>query len=143
MGAEGFAGFIAQIDALAEEHPEFHEVFGGRSGATRSHGEGHLDVFRRRIDGRGIYLFDEPEAALSPSRQIEFLQIVHAAERRGDAQFIIATHSPMLMAYPGATVLHLTEHGLLERPFESTDHFRVLREFYRDPRAFMDAILVG
>ena len=137
------SGFIAQIDELAKEDRRFHTMFGGRSGAARSHGEGYLEVFRRRIEGRGVYLFDEPEAALSPTRQIEFLQIVRATEQCCDAQFVIATHSPMLMAYPGATVLHLTEHGLLERPFESTEHFRVLREFYLDPRGFMDAILAG
>jgi len=133
--AETFSGFVGQVDGFGAE-----EAYGGRSLTERSHGEAYLEIFRNRVQGKGVFLFDEPEAALSPSRQIDFLKIVKAAESGGEAQFIMATHSPLLMAYPGATVLHLTEHGILERPFQQTDHFRVLREFYRDPDAFMDAI---
>ncbi len=139
--AEGFSAFIGQVDDLARDEPAFRSVFGGRCGAERSHGEGYLELFRTRLSRRGVYIFDEPEAALSPVRQIEFLRIVRSAELRGDAQFIIATHSPLLMAYPGATLLHLTDEGLLERPFQLSEHFRTLREFYLDPAAFMHAIL--
>ena len=144
--AEGFAAFVKQVDDLLadEDNPHrlgFLEIFGGRPGSERSHGEGYLELFRKRLAGRGVYIFDEPEAALSPARQLEFLRIVRDAERRGDAQFIIATHSPMLMAYPGATLLHLTTEGLLERSFLTTDQFRTLREFYIDPTAFMRTVL--
>jgi predicted ATPase len=144
--AEGFAGFVGQVDQLiAEADPIsqglFLQIFGGRSGSEQSHGEGYLELFRRRLAGRGIYIFDEPEAALSAARQVEFLRIVRTAEQRGDAQFIISTHSPMLMAYPGATLLHLTNTGLVERPLEQTENYQILREFYLNPSAFMLNIL--
>ena len=69
--------------------------------------------------------------------------MLKTAESSGDAQLVIATHSPLLMAYPGATLLHLTDFGLVERSFKLTEHFRVLREFYLDPEVFMDAIFTG
>ena len=133
--AETFSGLVGQIDGFGAE-----DAYGGRSLTERSHGEAYLEIFRSRVQGKGVFLFDEPEAALSPSRQIDFLKLVKAAERGGEAQFIMATHSPLLMAYPGATVLHLTDFGILERPFQQTEHFQVLREFYLDPDSFMDAI---
>lgn len=135
--AETFSGFVGQVDGFGAQ-----EAYGGRSLSERSHGEAYLEIFRNRVQGKGIFLFDEPEAALSPTRQIDFLKIVKQAETGGEAQFIMATHSPLLMAYPGATVLHLTDHGILERPFQQTEHFRVLREFYLDPMSFMDAIFM-
>jgi predicted ATPase len=134
--AETFSGFISQVDGFGVQ-----DEYGGRSLSERSHGEAYLEVFKSRIGGRGIFLFDEPEAALSPSRQIDFLKLVRQAEKTGNAQFIMATHSPMLMAYPGATLLHLTDFGIVERGFEVTDHYRLLREFYLDPKSFMDGIL--
>ena len=138
--AETLMGFIAQIDEIAAEDATHYFGYGGRSLTTRSHGEGYLELFRNKVSGRGIFVLDEPEAALSPAHQIALLQIVRAAERSGEAQFVIATHSPLLMAYPGATLLHLTERGIIERPFTATDHFRVLREFYLNPHAFMSGI---
>lgn len=109
-------------------------------GSQRSHGEGYVALFRNRLSGRGVYLFDEPEAVLVPVRQIECLQSVREAEKRGDAQFVIAAHSPFGMAYPGATVLHLTPFGLMERSFQQTEHFQVLGEFYKAPAGFMNTI---
>ena len=138
--AETLMGFIAQIDEIAAEDPRHYGGYGGRSLTTRSHGEGYLELFRSKLSGRGVFILDEPEAALSPAHQIALLQMIRAAESGGEAQFIIATHSPLLMAYPGATLLHLTDHGIIERPFEATDHYRVLREFYLDPHAFMSGI---
>jgi predicted ATPase len=136
--AETFWALINQIDGFGAQ-----EAYGGQSLTERSHGEAYLEIFRNRINGRGIFIFDEPEAALSPSRQIDFLRALRFAERSGDAQFILATHSPLLMAYPGATLLHLTDFGVLERPLQLTEHFRVLRKFYLDPESFMSAIFDG
>ena len=136
--AETFARFIGQVDDF-----DATGAYGSRSLSERSHGEAYLEVFRNRVHGQGVFLFDEPEAALSPSRQIEFLKVLKTAESSGDAQFVIATHSPLLMAYPGATLLHLTDFGLVERSFKLTEHFRVLREFYLEPEVFMDAIFTG
>ncbi|MCC6104616.1 AAA family ATPase [Acetobacter sp.] len=99
-----------------------------------------MALFRNRLSGRGVYLFDEPEAALSPVRQIESLQSVREADKRGDAQFVIATHSPFVMAYPGATLPYLTPFGLKERSFQQTEHFQVLSEFHKAPEGFMNTI---
>ena len=130
--AETFGDLIGMVDSVGR--------WSGGPLGERSHGEAYLEVFGKRIKGQGIFLFDEPEAALSPSRQLEFLKLIHGAETTGNAQFIIATHSPLLMAYPGATVLHLTDRGIIERPFQTTEHFTILREFYRDPTGFIEGI---
>jgi predicted ATPase len=134
--AETLFAFISQVDALGVAP----RVYGVDSLEHVSHGEAFLKLFNAQLDGGGVYIFDEPEAALSPSRQIEFLRMIRTQELNEDSQFIIATHSPMVMAYPGATVLHLTDAGLVEKPFLATEHFRLLREFYADPEGFMDAL---
>lgn len=139
--AETFHGFINKLDTIARESGA--GVYGARDGkflSEHSHGEAYLAMFESRMDREGIYVLDEPEAALSPSRQMDFLRIVRRAEKTERAQFIIATHSPLLMAYPGATLLHLTDAGIVERSFRATDHFRILREFYANPEGFMEGL---
>lgn len=139
--AETFHGFIQQVDQFANETGrDIYQAYGGKSLTERSHGEAYLSVFENRIRGEGVYILDEPEAALSPTRQIEFLRILRRAEKTDLTQFIVATHSPLLMAYPGATLLHLTDDGVIERPFQMTEHFRIMKEFYADPQGFMEAI---
>ena len=135
---ESFPGFIRQLDGLDSGWVDEGDALQGRPLSERSHGEAYHKVFRTRLRGHGIFLLDEPEVALSPNRQLELLRGIRAAE--GDAQFIIATHSPLLMAYPGATLLHLTGAGIVERPFTVTEHFRTLREFYLDPASFMAGV---
>jgi len=139
--SETFNAFMDQMDEFARDGGrEIYDAYGGKPLSERSHGEAYLQVFENRIRQEGIYVLDEPEAALSPSRQIDFLRILKRAEKAEFSQFIIATHSPVLMAYPGATLLHLTNFGIVERPFELTDHFRILREFYADPKGFMEGV---
>lgn len=140
--SESFNTLIAQVDEFAKGSgaDDPYRSFGGRPLSQLSHGEAYLSVFENRLDDNGIYILDEPETALSPSHQIDFLRMLRRAEMSGRSQFIIATHSPVIKAYPGATLLHLTEHGILERAFQTTDHFRILREFYADPTGFMDAL---
>jgi predicted ATPase len=140
--SETFNAFIAQEDELAKASgtSDPYRSYGGKSLSTQSHGEAYLSVFENRLDDNGIYILDEPETALSPTHQIDFLRMLRRSERSERSQFIIATHSPVIMAYPGATLLHLTQHGVIERPFQMTDHFRILREFYADPTGFMDAV---
>lgn len=104
---------------------------------SHSHGEGFLRFFEERCEAQGIYIFDEPESALSPTRQIEFLKLLARMQASGRSQVIMATHSPMLMAMPGATLLRLTKYGLEPTSLEATDHFRVLREFCDDPTLFI------
>lgn len=104
---------------------------------SHSHGEGFLRFFEERCQGQGFFIFDEPEAALSPSRQMDFLRLLHRIERGGRTQVIMATHSPMLMAFPGASLLGLTKYGLDPIALEDTTHFRVMREFCADPAGFV------
>src|SRR3954447_11190727 len=106
-----------------------------------SHGEGFLRFFNERCQRQGIFIFDEPESALSPARQIEFLKLLRRMDASGHCQVIMATHSPLLMAYPNANLLRLTKYALEPVRVEQTDHFKVMREFYDDPAGFVEAAL--
>ena len=106
-----------------------------------SHGEGFLRFFEERCRRQGIFIFDEPESALSPSRQIEFLKLLRRMDRSGICQVIMATHSPIIMAYPGACLLRLSKYGLDPVTVEQTDHYRLMREFWADPAVFIATIL--
>jgi predicted ATPase len=102
--------------------------YGGRSLHEQSHGEAFLTLVEQRFLPEGLYLLDEPEAALSPGRQLRFLGHLHVLARAG-AQFIIATHSPILLAYPGALLYELTENGIATVQYEDTEHYRLTRDF--------------
>jgi predicted ATPase len=104
---------------------------------SHSHGEGFLRFFEERCQRQGIFIFDEPESALSPSRQMEFLKLMRRMEDIGHCQVIMATHSPMLMAYPGARLLRLSKYGLEPVTVEQTDHYKLMREFCADPTGFV------
>ncbi len=106
-----------------------------------SHGEGFLRFFEERCQRQGIFIFDEPESALSPSRQIEFLKLMRRMNSIGHCQIIMATHSPMLMAYPNARLLRLTKYGLEPVTVKETDHYKVMREFCDDPKGFVEAAI--
>jgi predicted ATPase len=108
---------------------------------SHSHGEGFLRFFEERCQRQGIFIFDEPESALSPSRQIEFLKLLHAMHRSTICQVIMATHSPLLMAYPGARLLQLTPAGLAPVTVQDTEHYRTMRDFCADPESFVKEIL--
>jgi predicted ATPase len=134
--AESFFSVARYLDNAAVEvgarPPDF---------LSHSHGEGFLRFFEERCQRQGIFIFDEPESALSPSRQIEFLKLLRRMDVSGICQVIMATHSPMLMAYPGADLLHLTKYGLEPVTLTETDHYRLLYEFSADPQTFIDAVL--
>jgi predicted ATPase len=106
-----------------------------------SHGEGFLRFFEERCQQQGIFIFDEPEAALSPARQMEFLKLLQRMEQSTICQVVMATHSPMLMAYPSARLLWLSKYGLEPVAVEQTDHYRVMREFCSDPAGFVEAVV--
>lgn len=108
---------------------------------SHSHGEGFLRFFQERCQRQGIFIFDEPESALSPSRQIEFLKLLRRMDQSGICQVIMATHSPMLMAYPQARLLRLSKYGLEQVTVRETDHYKVMREFYEDPEGFVQAAI--
>ena len=132
--AESFFSVARYLDEAARDANGMPPDF-----LSYSHGEGFLRFFEERCDRQGIYIFDEPESALSPARQIEFLKLLRRMDQSGQCQVIMATHAPMLMAYPDATLLRLGKCGLEPTTIEQTDHYRVMREFCADPRGFIEA----
>ena len=136
--AESFFSVARYLDEAALDDP-----LGGPPPdfLSHSHGEGFLRFFDERCKRQGIFIFDEPESALSPSRQIEFLKLLHRMHAIGHCQVIMATHSPVLMAYPNATLLRLTRGGLDPISLRSTDHYRMMRAFCEDPEGFVEDAL--
>ena len=132
--AESFFSVARYLDLAARESGESGPDF-----LSHSHGEGFLRFFEERCQRQGIFIFDEPESALSPSRQIEFLKLLRRMDESGICQVIMATHSPMLMAYPQARLLRLTKYGLEAVTVRETDHYKVMREFCEDPEGFVQA----
>lgn len=106
-----------------------------------SHGEGFVRFFEERMSRQGIYFLDEPESALSPRRQLELLRLLHEIQRSAQAQIIMATHSPILMAVPGARLLEITRAGLADTALRDTRHFQLYRDFTTDPEDFVDRAL--
>lgn len=103
---------------------------------ANSHGEGFLKLFQERFVGEGLYLLDEPEAPLSPMRQLTFLALLHQMVQQ-NAQFIIATHSPILMAYPNATILSFDGGTVAEVAYEALEHVQVTRSFLQNPAVYL------
>jgi predicted ATPase len=130
--AESFFSVARYLDAVGSLYADF---------LSHSHGEGFLRFFEERCQRQGIFIFDEPESALSPSRQMEFLKLMRRMENIGHCQIIMATHSPMLMAYPNARLLRLTKYGLEPVTVKETDHYKVMREFCDDPAGFVEAAI--
>lgn len=106
----------------------------------QSHGEAFMSLFCNRFGSRGLYLLDEPEAALSPQRQLQFLVLLHDYCKQG-CQFLIATHSPIIMAYPDAAIHVIGERGLVETRYEETEHFRTTRNFLASPARSLKELL--
>ncbi|SDM85600.1 Predicted ATPase [Paenibacillus sp. yr247] len=130
--AETFDTFAGYIDELAKEPYVGHSAYapyGGKSLNQQSHGQAFLTFFQNRLDRKGLYLLDEPESALSPQNQLAFLRIIWELEQSNQAQFIIATHSPILMAYPNARILQFSESTIDPIAYEETDHFNLTRDF--------------
>jgi predicted ATPase len=141
LRAETMLSFIRAIDDLARETGRsIYDAYGGRSLAERSHGEAFLSLFEHRFGRQGIYIMDEPEAALSPERQLDFLRLLRRLENSGQSQVIIATHSVLVMAYPGAQIIRLTSDGPMEVEFQEMPHFRLMRDFCSDPDSFMAGV---
>lgn len=131
LRAETFHQFSSALEATDTQFSRY----GGRSFHERSHGEAFLALFEHRFED-GVYLLDEPEAALSPQRQLAFLRIMHELSHRRVAQFIVATHSPMLLCLPGARVLSFDGGAIRETAYDETEHFRVTRDFLNAPDRF-------
>lgn len=134
LRAESFYQFASHIDDMG---PIGYGNYGGRSLHSQSHGESFFALFANRFNGRGIYLLDEPEAALSPKRQIAFLYLMRDLVAEG-AQFIIATHSPILLGYPDAKILNFDESPVQEVNYRDTEHYQLTRRFLEKPDTFLN-----
>lgn len=120
-----------------------YDAYGGKSLNEQSHGEAFLSLFLNRFWGKSLYILDEPEEALSPQRQFALLSIIHDLEQSNNAQFIIATHSPILMAYPGAVIYQCDEDGFKQVDYEETDHYRLTKAFLNNPDKFFKQLFRG
>ncbi|WP_078379872.1 AAA family ATPase [Sutcliffiella halmapala] len=131
--AESFYNLATNIEELDKElgGPKIIDSFGGKSLHEQSHGESFFAAFMERFQGNGLYILDEPEAALSPLRQMSMLARINELVQQG-SQFIIATHSPIIMAYPDAKILQLTETGMMESTLEETSHYSMMKQFFED-----------
>jgi predicted ATPase len=136
FGSQVFQNFARIVDEWATMDPGVLEYYGGKSLLAQSHGQSLMSFFRSRFASEGLYLLDEPETALSPASQLELLRLLTRAGRAGHAQFIIASHSPILMACPEAVILSFDRAPLAPIAYEHTEHFRIYRQFMADPRQF-------
>ncbi|MBB5394557.1 AAA family ATPase [Mucilaginibacter sp. AK015] len=136
MRAESFFNFASYIDELARSDRRILNAYGGRSLHEQSHGESFLALFNNQFES-GIYILDEPEAALSPARILAFISVINQLDKSGRAQFLIATHSPMLICYPGATIYQFDESGVRETTYQDTEHFYLTKSFLDNPATYL------
>ena len=116
------------------------DSYGGRSLHEQSHGESFFAAFINRFSGQGLYILDEPEVALSPLRQMALLSRIHQLVK-DDSQFIIATHSPIITAYPDCLIYQLSEVGFTETKYEETDNYQIIRDFINDRERMLQVLL--
>jgi predicted ATPase len=137
--AETFRDFADFLDDVALCDPGRLKYHGGHLLNTLSHGEAILSYFGGRYDIKGLYFLDEPEAAFSPTSQVKSLTLLQRLESEGHDQFIIATHSPILLAYPGAQIFGFYSSRIEEMDYEDTPHYRLYKQFITDRSAFLEA----
>jgi predicted ATPase len=142
LRAESFFNVATEIEELDREPgtPRIISSYGGRSLHEQSHGESFMALLLHRFGGHGLYVLDEPEAALSPARQLAMLARLHDLTEL-NSQFIIATHSPILMAYPNSIIYQIDESGINQVDYRSTEHYLVMRSFMNDPELSLDRLL--
>lgn len=140
--AESFYNVATNIDEL-DQGPSFGpriiDSYGGMSLHEQSHGESFLALVEHRFGGQGLYLLDEPEAALSPTRMMSLLALLHHLVGQG-SQFVIATHSPILMAYPGARIYQLSQQGIEPVAYRETEHYQLTRRFLEAPERMLQLL---
>ena len=140
--AESFYNVASYVDEIYEDELRAHcqTSYGSRSLHQQSHGESVLALIQNRFQGGGLYLLDEPEAALSPTRILTLLGQIHVLVAQ-KAQFIISTHSPILMAYPGAILYQLSEQGIAQVSYRETEHFILTKQFLDHPERMLRYLL--
>lgn len=137
--AESFFAVANHIDDMAKGPMAWgtYNSYGGKSLHLKSHGESFLTFFTERLGGGGFYILDEPEAALSPQRQLALLSIIHTLCKNPETQFIIATHSPILLAYPNATIYSCDQKKLEVVNYADTKHYQITKEFLDNPKRYL------
>ena len=140
FASEIFNNFAQILDEWATMDPGLLDYFGGRSLMVQSHGQSLMSFFKSRFKIKGLYLLDEPETALSPATQIDLLKLVTKMAYSGHAQFIIATHSPILLACPAAVIYNFSASALKPIGYEETEHFKVYKRFMQDPYRYLQDI---
>ena len=142
LRAESFYNVATNIDEMDEAPsfgPRLIDSYGGVSLHDQSHGESFLALVEHRFGGNGLYLLDEPEAALSPTRMMSLLVLIRNLVKK-HSQFIIATHSPILMAYPGACIYQLSEDGIQQVAYRDTEHYQLTRRFLEAPERMIELL---
>jgi len=143
LRAESFYNVASQIEQLDKEHipgqPKIIQAYGGKSLHEQSHGESFFALFQNRLRGNGLYILDEPEAALSPTRQMSLITRMHDLVNL-DSQFIIATHSPIIMAYPDACIYEIGD-GMRRVRYEETEHYRITRAFVNNTDRMLQELM--
>ena len=139
FGSKIFQHFAELLDEWAAADLGQLNYFGGKSLTTQSHGQSLMSFFRSRYQIKGLYLLDEPETALSPRSQIEMLALIQNMICDGHAQFIIATHSPILLACPSATIYSFDHPTVLPVSYEETDTYRIYKSFLEDRNKYLQS----
>lgn len=143
LRAESFynvASYIDAIDELPAASRKIIESYGGKSLHTQSHGESFFSLFLNRFNGNGFYILDEPEAALSAERQLAFVSRLNDLVMMG-SQFIIATHSPIILSYPYSDIYQITESGLHQTEYENTEQYKFMNFFMNNYRQIIDKLI--
>ena len=138
--AESFFNIATYLDQIARDGGDGERAYasyGGKSLHAQSHGESFLSFFKNRLGDAGFFIFDEPEAALSPERQLALMVLIYEKCQNWNAQFIIATHSPILLAYPGATIYSCDGDTLKSIAYTDTKHYKITKQFFDNPDYFL------
>lgn len=140
LRAESFYNLATEVEELASSgFTNFYDSYGGKSLHDQSHGESFRSLILNRFRPRGIYLLDEPEAALSPTSQMSLLCIIDELVKK-DTQFIIASHSPIILAYPNADIYEFSEAGIEKKSYKETESYSVTKAFLDDPERMMNLL---
>lgn len=143
LRAESTYNVASEIDRLKTSGgngEQFMQSYGGKSLHNQSHGESFMSIMQNRFGGNGLYILDEPEAALSPTRQMAMLSLMKQLVDK-DSQFIISTHSPILMAYPDAEIIELDEQGFRATPYKETSHYRLTSYFLNHTEKVLEQLM--
>lgn len=138
FAADIFRNFAKNLDEWSALDPGTLDYFGGRSLMSQSHGQSLMSMFRARYKIEGLYLLDEPETALSPKSQLEFLKILKTMSSQGHAQFIVATHSPILLACPGAEILSFDASQVEPVAYEETEYYKIYKDFMEHRERYIE-----